>query len=248
MEQLSKILLSARAACTAGEFPTADGVFESVALSVQEHMAGFDASHDFNHVIRVAALSQYIMATERRSTPQHAANPAIVLLAAVVFFGGFLTSPHSLLHDVTDKKYIKDPDPGSRLTQILAKAGVDEHFATAVVAIVNNVSYSTEIRDPGHTQSVLKMYPELGIVQDADRLDAIGAIGVGRAFTFGGAKMPLSDMQLSRDHMTEKLEKLESMMKTDTGKRLATERTQRIHTFSKWWDQETRLFDVLPTI
>ncbi len=100
-----------------------------------------------------------------------------------------------------------------RLTQILEKAGVGEPFATAVVAIVNNVSYSTEIRDPDHTQSILEMHPELGIVQDADRLDAIGAIGVGRAFTFGGAKMPLSDMQLSRDHMTEKLEKLESMMK-----------------------------------
>ncbi len=82
MEAFSKILLSVRAACTAGEFPTTDGVFKSVALSVQEHMAGFDASHDFNHVIRVAALSQYIMATERRINPQHRANSAIVLLAA----------------------------------------------------------------------------------------------------------------------------------------------------------------------
>lgn len=124
-----------------------------------------------------------------------------------------LTSSNSLFHDVTDKKYTKESDQGSKLTQILREAGVHEPFATAVVAIVNNVSYSTEIRDPDHTQSILKIHPELGIVQDADRLDAIGAIGVGRAFTFGGAKLPLSDMQLSRDHMTEKLEKLGSMMK-----------------------------------
>ncbi len=120
---------------------------------------------------------------------------------------------HRLLHDVTDKKYTTDSAPESKLEQVLEKAGVDGPVATAVVTVVNNVSYSTEIRDPAHAKSIMEIHPELGIVQDADRLDAIGAIGIGRAFTFGGAKMPLSDMQLSRDHMTEKLQKLESMMK-----------------------------------
>lgn len=82
MEALSRILLAARSACRAETFPSTDDVFESVALSVREHMAGFDASHDFNHVIRVVALSQSIMAAEFRSNPQHTASPIIVLLAA----------------------------------------------------------------------------------------------------------------------------------------------------------------------
>lgn len=97
--------------------------------------------------------------------------------------------------------------------QLLQASGVSAAVATKVVNVVENVSYSTETRNPEKAKSALETWPELGVVQDADRLDAIGAIGIGRAFTFGGAKMPLSDMQLSREHMTEKLEKLESMMK-----------------------------------
>ncbi|TQW00290.1 hypothetical protein V2A60_001388 [Cordyceps javanica] len=232
MEALSKILRAARSGCEAEEFPTTDSVFESVALSVQQHMAGFDASHDFSHVIRVVALAQSILTAERKSNAQHTANPTIVILAA-------------LLHDVTDKKYTESPSQDSKLIQILEQANVDGSLVASIVAIVNNVSYSTEIRDPDYAKSILVAHPELSIVQDADRLDAIGAIGIGRAFTFGGAKMPLSNMQLSRDHMTEKLEKLESMMKTDAGKRLAKERTQRIHTFSKWWDEESAILDAV---
>ncbi|OAA71435.1 HD domain protein [Cordyceps fumosorosea ARSEF 2679] len=233
MEALSKILQAARGASGAQKLPETDQVFGSVARSVQEHMAGFDASHDFNHVLRVVALAQSIMAAESKGddAPHPSVDPVIVILAA-------------LLHDVTDKKYAEGAAWDSKLTRILGDAGVDVQgpLATAVVTVVNNVSYSTEVRDPSHTLSILATHPELGIVQDADRLDAIGAVGIGRAFTFGGAKMPLADMQLSRDHMTEKLGKLESMMKTNTGRRLAKERTQRILTFSKWWDEEIQLY------
>ncbi|KAM3512157.1 hypothetical protein MY11210_004221 [Beauveria gryllotalpidicola] len=227
MEALAKIILAARAACGVENMP-ADSVLEFVATSVQGHMAGFDASHDFNHVIRVVALAKSIMVAERDSKPT--IDPAVVLLAA-------------LLHDVTDKKYTQDSDGDSKLTQILEKAGVHGPLATAIVTVVNNVSYSTEMRHPNRISSVLSMHPELGIVQDADRLDAIGAIGIGRAFTYGGAQMPLSDMQLSRNHMTEKLAKLEYMMKTETGRNLARQRMQRIHMFTEWWDGELRILD-----
>ncbi|KAM3501526.1 hypothetical protein MY10362_005475 [Beauveria mimosiformis] len=104
-------------------------------------MAGFDASHKFNHVIRVVALANSIMVAERNSEPT--IDPAVVL--------------------------------------ILEKAGAHGPLATAIVTVVNNVSYSTEMRHPNRISSILSTHPELGIVQDADRLDAIGAIGIGRA-------------------------------------------------------------------
>lgn len=110
-----------------------------------------------------------------------------------------------------------------------------------VVEVVNNVSYSTEMRDPDRTRQVLSQHPELGIVQDADRLDAIGAIGIGRTFTFGGAKMPHLSMQRSREHIDEKLVKLEGLMKTKTGRQMARARTERLQLFAQWWDEECGL-------
>ena len=104
-------------------------------------------------------------------------------------------------------------------------------------------------------KAVLDQHPELGIVQDADRLDAIGAIGVGRTFAFTGAKMPGRSMTETIEHFHDKLERLHCMMKvcihtdkqprpqltplqTNTGKQLARERTDRLETFRRWWDEE----------
>jgi uncharacterized protein len=131
------------------------------------------------------------------------------------------------LHDITDKKYAKEGADGSELAQILNTAAVPPPTSAKVIAVVNSVSYSTEKRDPERTRRVLLEHPELGVVQDADRLDALGAIGIGRAFTFGGAKMPLKSMQLSREHMTEKLDKLMDMMKV---------RREQMSSGSQWRD------------
>ncbi|PKY02383.1 HD domain-containing protein [Aspergillus campestris IBT 28561] len=199
-----------------------DGVFQSVAAAVEEHMAAYDASHDFHHVLRVTALSHTILMAE-----SGAHDPTVVLLAA-------------LLHDVTDKKYTPTED-GSKLLEILASANISSDLSARVVEVVNNVSYSTEMRNPDRTRQVLTQHPELGIVQDADRLDAIGAVGIGRAFTYGAAKMPELSMQRSRDHISEKLVKLEGLMKTETGRRMARARTERLQLFSQWWDEECAL-------
>ncbi len=99
------------------------------------------------------------------------------------------------------------------------------------------MSYNTEIKNPALTQRALLAHPELAIVQDADRLDAIGAVGIGRTFTYGGAKGSRS-MDDTIDHFTEKLENLEGMMKTEEGRRMAQERTKRLRVFRGWWEEE----------
>lgn len=78
-------------------------------------------------------------------------------------------------------------------------------------------------------------------MQDADRLDALGAVGIGRAFTFGGAhpKREMRGMQGTMEHIQEKLERLEGMMKTDEGRRMAAERTRRVKAFRAWWEEES---------
>lgn len=76
----------------------------------------------------------------------------------------------------------------------------------------------------------------MAIVQDADRLDAIGAVGIGRTFAFGGAKGRTLEDTL--EHFDDKLLLLEGMMKTETGRTLAKERSDRLKAFASWWKDE----------
>lgn len=109
-------------------------------------------------------------------------------------------------------------------------------LATTVNQICSAISFSHESHNPDHIASVLAQHPELAIVQDADRLDALGAMGIGRAFTFGGARgRRLED---SVEHFDEKLAHLEGLMKTGEGRRLARVRLERVNAFRGWWEEE----------
>lgn len=126
------------------------------------------------------------------------------------------------------------------MQRTLLSFGAERGLAETVQAIVSAVSYSTETRNPSLTQRTLLAHPELAIVQDADRLDAIGAIGIGRTFTYGGAKGSRG-MDETIEHFTEKLERLEGMMKTGEGKRMAGDRTRRLREFKGWWEEESAI-------
>ncbi|KAF0326854.1 hd domain containing protein [Colletotrichum asianum] len=189
---------------------------------VEAYMAKYDASHDFNHIKRVLSLAHRIY---DQSPASPALDKQIITLAA-------------LLHDVGDRKYLKPGEDASTLVStVLQSLGADEILAARVQTICLGVSYSSEVKDPARVRSLIADYPELAVVQDADRLDAIGAVGIGRCFTFGGAKGARS-MDDSILHFEEKLVKLEGMMKTEIGKEMAKERTKRILTFMEWWQDE----------
>ncbi|PYI32905.1 HD domain-containing protein [Aspergillus indologenus CBS 114.80] len=236
MDTFRQILQAARQSNYGRYLVEEDAVFESVAEAVQQHMRQYDASHDFQHVLRVVALSSKILAAEFEAESERHEwyRPDLILLSA-------------LLHDVNDKKYAPPPSAAgeqvSKVAAVLRTAGISEDEIEHVEQVVNHVSYSTEVKDPAKVMEVLEDYPDLAVVQDADRLDALGAIGVGRMFTYGAAKVPDASMQRSRDHVDEKLVKLEGMMKTDVGLKMAKERTERLVTFSKWWDEEAALFE-----
>ncbi|MCJ1415347.1 hypothetical protein MMC32_001679 [Xylographa parallela] len=192
----------------------------------------YDASHDYNHIQRVLALAEHILSVEQTANPSVPYDPTIVTLAA-------------LLHDVGDHKYqptimLPSDDPNTLVKATLIDLGAPLFQARYVQTIVKSVSYSHEIRDPARVRGVLLQHPELAIVQDADRLDALGAVGIARTFTYTGAKGKRTDdgMQETIRHFEDKLERLVGMMKTAEGKRLATKRTQRLKVFKEWWEEE----------
>ena len=189
---------------------------------VEEHIkARFMAEssgHDWYHINRVWKLAQYIAARE-------GADPEIVGLAALV-------------HDIADWKFHGGDDSrGPREAEaLLTRAGAEPALVAQVVDIVATISYKG-----AGVRTEMKTL-EGQCVQDADRLDALGAIGIARCFAYGGyAGRPLYDPELapqmhasaaeykaakghSLNHFYEKLLLLKERMNTPTGRALAERR------------------------
>lgn len=193
-------------------------IIDRTVAYVKEQLAQAEGGHDWWHIQRVWQLSRTILA-------QEPAQPLVVQLGA-------------LLHDIADAKFhggdeTLGPQCASAFLQSL---GVSSEVIDQVVFIIANISYRG-----GHHETAVKT-PELQVVQDADRLDAIGAIGIARAFSYGGYKgRPFYDPAIPPDmHMTkeqyqaaaaptinhfyEKLLLLKDRMNTATGRRLAQHR------------------------
>lgn len=215
----------------------------SVDQYVREYMSHYDASHDYRHVERVLHLARHILQQEERARAQPsppAYDETLVVLGA-------------LLHDVGDRKYLAPgEDPTTLVRDVLLARGCPGPLAARVQDLVLHVSFSAEARDPAAVRArVDGALPELAVVQDADRLDALGAVGIARCFAFGAARRGGGGgggggngggggLEESVAHFEEKLVRLEGMMKTETGRRLARERTERIRVFRGWWESETQ--------
>ena len=189
-------------------------VLDGLLSDLQEFFKNDYSGHDYNHTMRVYKLAYNIAIQEH-------ANLEIVSLAA-------------LLHDVDDVKLTQSINyQNARL--LMNKYGIDK-AQEEVIAIIQDVSFKGN-------QSKSPSTLEGKIVQDADRLDAIGAIGIARAFTFGGNhnrplyndENPVLNMDEAsyRQHKSstinnfyEKLLLLKDMMNTDSAKRLASMRHQ----------------------
>jgi len=194
---------------------------------VREVYAQFDASHDFQHIERVYQNALAILHT------QPTADVEVVKIAV-------------LLHDVSDKKYT---DSKEQEEQLIAELPVSEEKKRHIRDCIAQVSFNG-----GNELEATSL--EAKIVRDADRLDAIGAIGIARTFAYGGAKgrklydkdedartnMSESEYRqkntASVTHFYEKLLLLKDLMVTEKGKQMALERHQFMESFLKQLQHE----------
>jgi uncharacterized protein len=206
-------------------------LFKAVNAFVHDYMSqpGHDNSHDYHHILRVVSNANTLLKAERQTNPDLSLDTPAIFLAA-------------LLHDVGDHKYLKPgEDAETQVYNVLRERGASDELAEKVQTLVKHVGYTNEVKNPQSVIDVLSKYPELAIVQDADRLDAIGAIGVGRCFAFGGAKGHGRPLAGAIDHFAEKLYRLKDMMKTAAGKEMAASRTRVLEDFAVHFNNESQL-------
>lgn len=205
-----------------------DPLLLSVVQFVQQYMSRNDASHNFEHIQRVVGLAKHIY-THTTDLFRAQLDFRVITLSA-------------LLHDVGDRKYLKEgEDPSTMVYHLLQNLGASQELAQRVQTICLGVSYSHEMRAPDRVLQLIEQHPELAVVQDADRLDSIGAIGLGRCFTFGGARTDSVSMEEAMEQVETRLLRVGEMMKTDVGRKLAKERSRRLMVYRDWYREEEAL-------
>lgn len=199
---------------------------------VKRTLAGAEAGHDWWHIYRVLNNAKLILETEE-------ADQLVVELAV-------------LLHDIADSKFnAGDEELGPKTAgEFLRSIHVEDNIVQHVQQIIRNMSYRSGL---GTIDFHSK---ELEIVQDADRLDAVGAIGIARTFTYGGFKNreiynpeipPVLNMSKeeyknsaspSINHFYEKLLLLKDKMNTLTGLQIAEERHRFMEIYLSQFENE----------
>ena len=199
---------------------------------IREKMSGEGTGHDWWHIDRVTQVALKLGREEGVDL--------------------FVVELGALLHDIADHKFHDgDETVGPRkCREWLTSLSTEPEVIEKVVAIVEEISYKGA-GVPTHMSS-----PEGEVVQDADRLDAIGAIGIARTFAYGGHKgQPIYDPELKPtlhqdkkdymhgngttiNHFYEKLLLLKDRMNTESGKRWADQRHQLMEDFLKRFYQE----------
>ncbi len=198
---------------------------EQTITFVKKELKDAEAGHDWFHIERVYKNALNLLKTEE-------GNEQIVLLGA-------------LLHDIADSKFHNGNETigPKKAMDFMTLIDIDNEVKEHVVKIIENISFK------GGNFNRTFQSKELEIVQDADRLDAIGAIGIARAFNYGGFKnrtiynpseKPKFGMTKEEykkhegstiNHFYEKLLLLKNLMNTETGKKLAENRHQYMEDF-----------------
>jgi uncharacterized protein len=190
---------------------------------VKKQLVNDSSGHDWYHIYRVKQLAENIAEQEK-------ADRFICIMAA-------------LLHDLADEKIAGSEEKGlADVKGWLQSIDVDNEDLLHILSIISTMSFK------GGNQSPMKTI-EGQVVQDADRLDAIGAIGIGRTFAYSGAKGQLmydpeipvretmtkdayrNQKSTAVNHFYEKLLKLKDYMKTSYAKQLAEERHHFLEQF-----------------
>ena len=185
-------------------------IIRSTINYIEDLFRGNAGGHDAAHSLRVYRNAMMIAENE----PE--ADKEIVALAA-------------LLHDADDHKLFHTEN-NANTRSFLAENRVPEDMINQICTAINAVSFS---RNRGKTPSTL----EGKIVQDADRLDALGAIGIARTFAYGGEHgRPLQE---SVQHFHDKLLLLKDSMNTETGRQLAEARHAFLESFLRELREET---------
>lgn len=189
-----------------------DRIIEDAIEYVKELFEGNSDGHGADHTMRVFHNAQVIM----EAYPE--ADRFVSLLAA-------------LLHDADDHKLFNTENNQNART-FMEKKGLPAETIEQICTIINAVSFSKNRgKRPGTLEGM--------IVQDADRLDAIGAIGIARTFAYGGkVGRPLSD---SIQHFYDKLLLLKNEMNTDGAKALAQKRHDYMCAFLDEYTEESGL-------
>ena len=199
---------------------------------VRQNLKDYDSGHDWWHIERVRRLALFINEMEQLANP-------------------FTVEVTALLHDTADSKFSGgNSEAGYALIgDFMNKAGMAE-IRDEVLIVIKNVSFSNKNRTGDLNDALLQ------VIQDADRLDAIGAIGIARAFNYGGFRnnriynpdVVSTEASLNGyihagtsstiSHFYDKLLLLKYRMNTLTAKRLAEERHDFLEVFLKQFYKE----------
>ena len=207
---------------------------EKTIVYVKEELTGAEAGHDWFHIERVYHNTLNLLKTEK-------VNEQVAVLGA-------------LLHDIADSKFHNGDETigPKKALEFMTSIGIEENVKMHVVNIIENISFKGgNFEKKFHSK-------ELDVVQDADRLDAIGAIGIARAFTYGGFKnrilydatqQPVFNMTKEQyknhegttiNHFYEKLLLLKDLMNTNTGKEIAHQRHEYMEGFLEQFLDENK--------
>ena len=195
-------------------------IIDNTIAFVKETLKGAEGGHDWFHIERVLNNAKLIAKGEK--------------------VDDFIVSLGALLHDIADAKfYDGDETVGpKKAAKFLLSQNVDSSVIEHVIKIIENISFKNSLSAEGNKFKS----NELEVIQDADRLDAIGAIGIARCLNYGGFKnreiynpdikpnLNMSKEEYKKsttptiNHFYEKLLLLKDKMNTKTGRKIATDR------------------------